>query len=402
LGTTTQTGAQPEKIPMENENGYQLPPELIAVRENVRRIIKDEVIPAEARVDPDAAEIDEDDYWRIARKVQAAGMWCMGSPTRYGGGGLSLFEMCVLMEEMCQHRGGLYNPGAGVFGRTPPPVIWGGTEEQIQKYAARTLKDATYTFFAITEPSGGSDPAGAIQCRAVREGDHYVLNGQKIFISHAHEAEWGVVFARTDPSAGRGGITAFIVEKGTPGFSAKPFKTLRTAALPNVVHFEDCRIPIAQRLGPEGGGLSLCMDLLTGLRFPYSACNVGVAVAALRMAIDYSKQRKTFGELLSRRQAIQWMLADSEVEIRAARWLIWDGAWKSGRKEDARMEASVAKLYSSEVLGRVVDRAVQIHGGYGVSKEFPLERWYRESRIRRIGEGPSEVHRMVIARNLLR
>jgi acyl-CoA dehydrogenase len=387
---------------MENEIGYQLSPELIAVRENVRRIIKDEVIPAEARLDPDAAEIDEDDYWRIARKVQAAGMWCMGSPTRYGGGGLGLFEMCVLMEEMCQHRGGLYNPGAGVFGRTPPPVIWGGTEEQIQKYAARTLKDANYTFFAITEPSGGSDPAGAIQCRAVREGDHYVLNGQKIFISHAHEAEWGVVFARTDPSAGRGGITAFIVEKGTPGFSAKPFKTLRTAALPNVVHFEDCRIPIAQRLGPEGGGLSLCMDLLTGLRFPYSACNVGVAVAALRMAIDYSKRRKTFGEMLSRRQAIQWMLADSEVEIRAARWLIWDGAWKSGRKEDARMEASVAKLYSSEVLGRVVDRAVQIHGGYGVSKEFPLERWYRESRIRRIGEGPSEVHRMVIARNLLR
>jgi acyl-CoA dehydrogenase len=389
-------------MPMENETGYQLPPELIALRENVRRIIKDEVIPAEARVDPDAAEIEEDDYWRIARKVQAAGMWCMGSPVKYGGGGLSLFEMCVLMEEMCQHRGGLYNPGAGVFGRTPPPVIWGGTEEQIQKYAARTLKDATYTFFAITEPSGGSDPAGAIQCRAVRDGDHYVLNGQKIFISHAHEAEWGVVFARTDPSAGRAGITAFIIEKDTPGFSAKPFKTLRTAALPNVVHFDDCRIPVAQRLGPEGGGLSLCMDLLTGLRFPYSACNVGVAVAALRMAIDYSKQRKTFGEMLSRRQAIQWMLADSEVEIRAARWLIWDGAWKSGRKEDARMEASVAKLYSSEVLGRVVDRAVQIHGGYGVSKEFPLERWYRESRIRRIGEGPSEVHRMVIARNLLR
>jgi len=387
---------------MENGNGYQLSPELLALRDNVRRIIKDEVIPAEARVDPDAAEIEEDDYWRIARKVQAAGMWCMGSPKQYGGGGLSLFEMCVLMEEMCQHRGGLYNPGAGVFGRTPPPVIWGGNEDQIQKYAVPTLKHGTYTFFAITEPSGGSDPAGAIQCRAVRDGDHYVLNGQKIFISHAHEAEWGVVFTRTDPGAGRAGITAFIIEKGTSGFSAKPFKTLRTAALPNVVHFDDCRIPVAQRLGPEGGGLSLCMDLLTGLRFPYSACNVGVAAVALRMAIDHSKQRKTFGEMLSRRQAIQWMLADSEVEIRAARWLVWDGAWKSDRKEDARMEASVAKLYSSEVLGRVIDRAVQIHGGYGVSKEFPLERWYREARIRRIGEGPSEVHRMVIARNLLR
>jgi acyl-CoA dehydrogenase len=382
--------------------GYQLPPELAALREQVRRIIQDEVIPAEGRVDPDAAEIREEDYWSIVRKTQAAGMWCMGSPSKYGGGGLGMFEMCVLQEQMCQHRMGLYNPGAGVFGRTPPPVIWAGTEEQIQKYAVPTLKNASYTFFAITEPSGGSDPAGAIQCRAVREGDHYVLNGTKIFTSHAHEAEWGVVFARTDPKAGRAGITAFIIEKNTPGFVARPFKVLRTSALPSVVHFEDCRIPIEQRLGPEGAGLNLCLDLLTGLRFPYSACNIGVGVAALRMAIDYAKQRRTFGELLARRQAIQWMIADSEVELRAARWLTWEGAWKSDRKEDARTEASIAKLYSSEVLGRVVDRAVQIHGGYGVSKELPLERWYREARIRRIGEGPSEVHRMVIARSLLR
>jgi acyl-CoA dehydrogenase len=382
--------------------GYQLAPELVSLREQVQSVIHDEVIPAESRVDPDAAEILEEDYWAIAKKTRAAGMWCMGSPQRYGGGGLGMFEMCVLQEQMCQHRMGLYNPGAGVFGRTPPPVIWAGTEDQIQKYAVSTLKNANYTFFAVTEPSGGSDPAGAIQCRAVRDGDHYVLNGTKIFSSHAHEAEWGVVFARTDPKAGRAGITAFIIEKDTPGFTARPFKVLRTSALPNVVHLEDCRVPVEQRLGPEGAGLNLCLDLLTGLRFPYSACNVGVGVAALRMALEYAKQRKTFGELLARRQAIQWMLADSEVELRAARWLTWEGAWKSDRKEDARMEASIAKLYSSEVLGRVVDRAVQIHGGYGVSKEFPLERWYREARIRRIGEGPSEVHRMVIARNLLR
>ena len=382
--------------------GYQLPQEIVSLREQVRRVIHDEVIPAESRVDPDAAEILDDDYWAIAKKTQAAGMWCMGSPQQYGGGGLGMFDMCVLQEQMCQHRMGLYNPGAGVFGRTPPPVIWAGTEEQIQKYAVPTLKNATYTFFAITEPSGGSDPAGAIQSRAVRDGDHYVLNGTKIFSSHAHEAEWGVVFARTDPKAGRAGITAFIIEKDTPGVTARPFKVLRTSALPNVVHLEECRVPVEQRLGAEGAGLNLCLDLLTGLRFPYSACNVGVGVAALRMAIEHAKQRKTFGELLARRQAIQWMLADSEVELRAARWLTWEGAWKSDRKEDARMEASIAKLYSSEVLGRVVDRAVQIHGGYGVSKEFPLERWYREARIRRIGEGPSEVHRMVIARNLLR
>jgi acyl-CoA dehydrogenase len=382
--------------------GYQISEELAALRDQVRRIIRDEIIPIEAKCDPDAAEIPEDDYWRIAKKVQAAGMWCMGAAKEYGGQGLNTFEMCVLMEEMAQHRMGLYNPGAGVFGRTPPPVIWAGNKEQLEKYAAPTIKNAWHTFYAVTEPSGGSDPANAIQCRAVRKGDTYVINGTKIFISHAHEAEWGVVFTRTDPKAGRGGITAFIIKKGQPGFTARPIRTLRTSAIPNEVSFEDCVVPVEQRLGEEGKGLSLALDLLTRLRFPYSACNIGVGVAALKMAIEHAKTRSTFGELLAKRQAIQWMLADSEVELRAARWLCWDGAWKAGRGEDFRTEASIAKLYSSEVLGRVIDRAVQIHGGYGVSKEFPLERWYREARIRRIGEGPSEVHRMVIARTLLR
>ncbi|HVN63834.1 MAG TPA: acyl-CoA dehydrogenase family protein, partial [Candidatus Binataceae bacterium] len=290
----------------------------------------------------------------------------------------------------------------GVFGRTPPPAIYAGTEEQKKTYAAGTIENAWHTFFAITEPSGGSDPANAIQCRAIREGDNYILNGTKIFISHAHEAEWGVVFARTNPLVGREGITCFIVKRGQRGFTPRPIRTIRTSALPNEVQFEDCAVPIEQRLGPEGQGLNLCLDLLTRLRFPYSACNIGVGVAALRMAIDYAKQRKTFGEVLAKRQAIQWMLADSEVELRAARWLTWAGAWKADCGEDFRTEASIAKLYSSEALGRVIDRAVQIYGGYGVSKEFPLERWYREARIRRIGEGPSEVHRMVIARALLR
>jgi acyl-CoA dehydrogenase len=387
---------------MQTDKGYPIPPELASARDQVGRIIQEEVMPAERKVDPDAAEIEEDDYWRIAKKTQSAGMWCMGAPREVGGEGLGTFEMCVLTEQMAQHRMGLYNPGCGVFGRTPPPVIYAGTPEQIQTYAAGTIKNAWFTFFAITEPSGGSDPAGAIQCRAVRQGDHYILNGTKIFISHAHEAEWGVVFTRTDPKAGRQGVTCFIIKKGQKGFTPRPIRTLRTSALPNEVQFEDCAVPVEQRLGQEGEGLNLCLELLARQRFPYSACNIGVGAAALKMAIDHSKQRSTFGELLSKRQAIQWMLADSEVELRAARWLTWEGAWKADRREDFRTEASIAKLYSSEVLGRVIDRAVQIHGGYGVSKEFPLERWYREARIRRIGEGPSEVHRMVIARTLLR
>jgi acyl-CoA dehydrogenase len=310
--------------------------------------------------------------------------------------------MCVLLEEMAQHRMGLYNTGCGVFGRNPPPAIWAGTREQIEKYAVPAIREGYETFFAITEPSGGADPAGAIQTRAERRGDRWVLNGRKVFISRAHDAPWGVVFARTDKTKGRAGISCFILEKGTPGFTARNIRTIRTASVPNDVVFEDCELAADALIGKEGQGLDLAFDLLVKQRFPYSATNLGVAVAAHRMAVAHAKQRVTFGQPLSQRQAIQWMLADAEVELRAARWLIWEGAWKADRGEDARVEASIAKLYSSEVLGRVVDAAVQIHGGYGVAKEFPLERWYREARVRRIGEGPSEVHRMVIARSLFR
>ena len=387
---------------MEAFQGYTLPSELELLKDQVRRFIREEIIPREQQLDPDAGDLPADDYQRLMAKNKAAELWCLGAQEQYGGGGVNAFGMCVALEEMSQHRMGLYNPGCGTFGRYPPPAIYGGSEEQIQKYAVPTLENGWKTFFAITEPSGGSDPAGSIQCRAVKDGDSWVLNGTKTFISNAHIAEWGVVFARTSPDKGRKGISCFIIDKDTPGFTPRPFKTIRTVSIPNEVAFEDCRIPAGNLVGEEGQGLFLCFDLLTKQRFPYSAANLGVAVAAQRMAIGHAKQRETFGELLRNRQAIQWMLADAEVELRATRWLIWDGAWKADRGEDARLEASIAKLYSSEVLGRVIDNAVQIHGGYGVTKEFPLERWYREARVRRIGEGPSEVHRMVVAREILR
>ena len=382
--------------------GFTLPDELRVLRDQIRRFIREEILPLEQRLDPDAPEIPHEDFLRLSAKTKAAGLWALGAPEKYGGGGLDTFSMCVVLEEMSQHRMGLYAPGCGVFGRYPPPAIWAGSQEQIEKYAVPTISEGWVTFFAITEPSGGSDPAGAIQTRAERRGDRWVLNGRKVFISHADHGRWGVVFARTDKAKGRAGISCFILEPGTPGFTARNIRTIRTSAVPNDVVFEDCEIPAENLIGQEGQGLDLAFDLLVKQRFPYSACNLGVAMAAHRMAVAHAKQCSTFGVPLAQRQAIQWMLADAEVELRAARWLIWEGAWKADRGEDARVEASIAKLYSSEVLARVIDAAVQIHGGYGVSKEFPLERWYREARVRRIGEGPSEVHRMVIARSLFR
>ena len=383
-------------------DGFKLPDELVMVREQIRRIIQEDVIPLEKSLDPDAPDIPHEDWARISKKARDAGLWYLEIPEKYGGGGMNVFSMCVLWEEMVQHRMGLYNPGCGVFGRTISPSIWAGTEEQIKKYAIPAIENGWHTFYGITEPHGGSDPAGAMRTRAVRKGDKYILNGTKIFISHAHWSEWGVTFAVTDPSKGRNGITCFIIEKNQPGFTAKPFRVIRVSSPPTEVTFDDCEVPVSQRIGEEGQGLFLAFNLLTEQRFPYSAANYGVAQAAHRMTVEYCNERQTFGSYLADKQALQWMLADSEMDIRSSRLLTWQGAWKADEGGDARVEASIAKVHSSETLGRVIDRCVQIHGGYGVTKEFPFERWYREARIRRIGEGPSEVHRMVISRDLLR
>ncbi len=383
------------------ETGFQLPEDIKMLQTWVRDFVRREIVPLEKKMDPEATELEPEEYDRLSKITKGAGMWCLGVPEKYGGGGLSCFATTVLGEELSQHRNGLYNPGYRLFGNPPPPAIFEGTKEQIEKYALPTIANGEHSFYAITEPSGGSDPANAIKTRAVRDGDDWILNGSKVFITGAGAASWGIVFARTGPGEGRHGISAFIVEPETPGLTLTPIPVIRPMS-PYELVFEDCRIPHANVIGEVGKGFELTTKLLGIMRFPYSAANLGVAVAAQRMAVEYAKQRSVFGELLSRKQAIQWMLADSEVEIRAARWLIWEGAWKVDRGEDYRQEASIAKLYSSEVLGRVVDRAVQIHGAYGVSKELPLERWYREARIRRIGEGTSEVHRFVIARNLLR
>src|SRR5882724_4345236 len=305
--------------------GFTLPDELRLIREQIRRFIREEIIPLEQRLDPDAPSLPEEDWERLASKTKAAGLWALAAPEEYGGGGLDTFGMCVLYEEMAQHRMGLYNIGCGVFGRYPPPAIWAGTREQIKKYAEPTIREGWRTFFAITEPSGGSDPAGAIQTRAERRGDTWVLNGRKVFISNAHNSKWGIVWARTSKEKGRGGISCFVLEPGTPGFTAKNIRTIRTASIPNDVTLEDVVLPGDALVGAEGQGLDLAFGLLVKNRFPYSATNLGVAVAAHRMAIAHAKQRSTSGQPLSQRQAIQWMLADGEVELRARRWLISEG-----------------------------------------------------------------------------
>lgn len=371
-----------------------------ALIDGVRRFVREEILPLEADLDPDAAELRPADFLRLRKKVQDLGMYGMDIPKEFGGPGLDVTTRALLAIEMTQHRGGLYTACYGVFGGAGLAQLYEATDDQKARYLYPTLRGEKRGFFGLSEPSGGSDPARAIRTRAVRDGDDWVINGSKLWISGADNADYGIVFTRT--GEGREGITAFIIDTDTPGFQVRRVvHTMRSAHYATEMTFDDMRVSDAQRLGPVGKGFVLANDRLSAQRIPYAADCIGVAIVAQQMAIDYAKIRETFGQKLAARQGIQWMLVDNEIDIRSAKLAVLAAAAKADANEPFRTEAAIAKIVATEAAGRVVDRAIQIHGGLGVSKELPLERWYRELRIRRIGEGPTEVQKMIIARDLL-
>ena len=385
----------------EISGAWELPEHLHMLRDTIRRFMTDEVRPIEERQPHDCYALPKDDLKALQAKARAAGLWCMASPEEYGGGGLGLLGQVIVAEEAAKCRMGAYVPACGAFGIDPPSVIWLGSEEQRRKYGVAGIEGGKKNFFAISEASGGSDPARKIQTRATRDGDHYVINGSKMWITGAQNADWGIVFARTGEAGKGGGISAFIVDRDTPGISCREIGVIRSYA-PYEVTFDNVRVPVENRLGEEGQGFEICQKWLVHARVPYAAAVIGVAQAALDIAIDWARQRNVHKSLLADKQAVQWMIADSEMELRAARLLTWQAAWNGDLGHDIKTDASIAKVVSTETAGRVIDRCVQILGGMGVARELPLERWYRELRIKRIGEGPSEVHRMVLAREILK
>lgn len=377
----------------------RLPEPVAELRESVREFMQREFLPVEDRLAHDAVSIPEPELTKLRETARSMGLWGLYSPAEHGGRGLSLLEQAVVAEESAKCRMGAYAPAGGAFGLDPPNVIFDGSPEQIALYGEPAVREGSHrTFVAVSESTGGSDPVRNIETTAVRDGDTWVLNGKKKWISGPDTADWGLVFARTAP--GRDGISCFIVETDTPGFSTEPLPVIR-AWYPCEITLEDCRIPAENLLGEEGKGFQTAQRWLVAARVPYAANALGIASAALQIAIDYATERELFGSLLSSKQSVQWMLVDSEIELRAARLLVWDAAAKGDAGEDYKTEASIAKVVATETAWRVVDRCIQICGALGVSHDFPLERWYRELRIKRIGEGPSEVHRMVVARHLL-
>lgn len=372
---------------------------LNVILETVSRFVKEKLIPNEEKVsENDSIPVE------ITDQMRELGMFGLSIPEEYGGLGLTLEEEVNVVFELC-HASPVYrsligtNVGIGSLG-----IIISGTKEQKQKYLPKLASGEVIASFALTEPEAGSD-AASIRTTAHRDGDSFVLNGTKRFITNAPEAGLFTVFARTNMERKRAhGVSAFLVEKSSQGLSLGKNEKKMGQQGGHVcdVIFEDCRIPLDALLGEEGTGFRTAMKILDKSRTHIAAICVGAAERVIEESLKYAIERKQFGKKLGDFQLIQAMLADSKTEAYAARCMVQDAARKYDMGKDIGTESSCCKLYASEMACRVADRGVQIHGGYGYTREYAVERFYRDMRLFRVFEGTSQIQQLVIARNMIR
>lgn len=360
---------------------------------------------AEKEIKPLAAELDRtgDFPWPILRKMGELNMLGMTVPREWGGAGVDSISYALAIEELARVCGSTSVIMAVHNSVCCYPIYKFGTDAQKEKFLRPLAEGRKLGGFALTEPSAGSD-AGAVRATAILDGDYYILNGNKIFITSGCEADTLLVIASTDLSKGTKGLTAFIVEKGTPGFtygSIEDKMGVRASATSELV-FENCRIPKENLLGELNGGFRIGMTTLDGGRIGIAAQAVGIAQGALDEAVKYAKEREQFGRPIGRFQAIQWMLAEMATKIAAARYLVQRAAHLKDSHQPFSKESAMAKLYASRIAMEVANSALQIHGGYGYTKDYAVERFFREAKITEIYEGTSEVQRLVIARDSLK
>jgi butyryl-CoA dehydrogenase len=360
---------------------------------------------AEKQVAPVAAKLDEKSEFptEILKKMAELGFLGIFTPTEYGGAGLDAISYVTVIEEIskkCASTGVITSVHNSLVSY---PIMKYGTEEQKKKYLPVLAKGEKIGAFAGTEPNAGSD-LGAMQTTAVLKGDKYIINGDKTFITSGPKAGILIVFAVTDKDAGSKGISAFIVENTYKGYSVgSVFDKLGiNANLVSELIFKDMEVPKENLLGKEGDGFKIALSTLDGGRIGIAAQAVGIAQAALEESIEYSKQRQQFGRPIAKFQAIQWMIAEMATKIEAARYLLYNAAYTKDQGGRFSKEAAMAKLFASETAMDAVIKAVQIHGGYGYTKEYTVERLFRDAKITEIYEGTSEVQKMVIAGSLLR
>lgn len=367
------------------------------VQQTIRKFVEKELIPLENDVLKNEREgrpgISEEKLKELQLKAKEAGFWGINTPEEYGGADLGQMMMAIVLMEISKTFVPFF------FGGSADNILYYGNEEQKQKYLIPTINGDKKSCFAMTEPGAGSDTRN-IKMTAVKDGNEWVLNGEKTFITGGNEADFVMVIAVTDKDKGPEGVTCFIVDRDM-GWESEYIHTMGEWG-PASLFFDNVRVPEENILGEVNGGYKLGLEWIGFARWVVGARAVGAAERLLQMAIDYSKERETFGKPIADRQAIQWQIADSAVEIEAAKWLVLNAAYTLDAGEDNRHLASMAKLYGSNMGNNVVDRVLQIHGGMGYTRELPIERWYREARLWRIYDGTDEIQRLIIARNLLK
>lgn len=371
-------------------------------QEMIRNVMKEF---AECEVKPIAAEIDESSRFprETVEKMAKYHMLGIPFPVKYGGAGGDEIAYAIAVEELskaCATTGVILSAhtSLGCW-----PIYKYGTEEQKQKYLVPLAKGEKLGAFGLTEPNAGTDAAGQ-QTTAILDGDNYILNGTKLFITNGGEADIYIIFAMTDRTKGTRGISAFIVEKDTPGFSIGKIEDkmgIRGSSTAELI-FRDCIIPKENLLGKEGKGFGIAMSTLDGGRIGIAAQALGIAEGALEETIKYIKERQQFGRPLSKFQGLQWMIADMATEIEGAKLLVYKAAYNKANGLAYNKEAAMAKLFAANTAMNVTTKCVQLHGGYGYTKDYPVERMMRDAKITEIYEGTSQVQQMVIAANLLR
>jgi len=376
---------------------FELTEEQQMVREMTRAFVKREVKPVASPLDHEGIYPSE-----LVKRLSEMGLMGMLVPQEFGGSGMDLLSCVVAMEEISKGWASLAVAMSVHNSLVCAPILRFGSAAQKQKYLAPLARGEWLGCYALTEPSAGSD-AGSIQTRAKRTENDFVLNGNKIFITNGNRADLAIVYAVTDPARDKKGISAFIVEKNSPGFVVGKLEDklgLRSSDTASLL-FEDCRVPHENLLGVEGEGFKIALATLDGGRIGIAAQALGIAQGCLEESVAYAQQRRQFGRAIAEFEAIQWMLADMATEIDAARLLAYRAAWLAQQGRTFTKEAAMAKLFASEAANRAAYKAIQIFGGYGYTKEFAVERFFRDVRITTLYEGTSEIQRLVIARHLI-
>jgi acyl-CoA dehydrogenase len=378
---------------------FSLNDEQKAIRDTARDFIRKEVMPFEQEVlrreRNHQPGLTRDELKELQQKAKKFGFWGLSTPESYGGMELPAVMQSLIWTEI----GHSFVPFR--FGGEADNILYYANDTQREEFLLPTIAGDRISCFAITEPGAGSDAAN-IKLSARQDGDDWVLNGEKTFITNGNDADFAIVVAVTDREKGvrGGGTTAFLVDRDM-GWKSEFIQTMGEGGPASLV-FEDVRVPSRNILGEIGQGFELGMQWIGKGRYTIPSHALGIAERALQMAIEHARTRETFGKPIGTNQAIQWMIADSETELEAARWLTLKAAWSIDAGLDARHASSMAKLYGAGMVNRVVDRVMQIHGGMGYTRELPIERWYRQVRLFRIFEGTDEMQRLIISRDLLR